>query len=222
MRSGVVFLAIIALFSVPFAEEQLQAKITEAKDMQNNSYVFIDVNDNASQTKVVQSMSTLSDVQCYMQRSPSGGRGGPIVIPKMSKSIVNHESMGMDLGIGAGLCVGGCIIGYAIGTPKSETAPPQGFYATVGDKVVTGGPACIVGTMWVAGLVFLLKGVIEIFVPAATGPIGMKNSVVPAPLSTQQLITKSNMREIGSYEKSFSASDFAGLDGWVKRYCLSM
>lgn len=68
-----------------------------------------------------------------------------------------------DCLLGVGLCLGGMIIVQSAGSDLDTSNPPTGVYATVGNKYLDGGGACFVASMWTAGLVFGIKGIIEIF-----------------------------------------------------------
>jgi hypothetical protein len=232
---------------VLFAGQRITGTITEVKDADNNRFVFLDINDLTCRNQVVSTLSARSDILCYSQKNHPESSTGPILVRKRYGGLLYHDDFGRDLGLGAALCIGGCLFVYLVG---EEGGPAEdGVYASAGSKTVTGPLACIAGGMYITGCIFLVKGFIEIFIEdeghsysksdELKGTIGRngiaKKIGVSIPdagtissstrfpeRSTEEIIREENYTVVNKLEKTVSAGDTATMEKWIQRYCLSL
>jgi len=189
--------ALFALFSFACASADqgvCKVTVTRATDGRDarGSWTFIDADNASVKTALAGRISASTGSAVFMAKQPSGnGRvDGPILVHSEGGDIMTHEKAGRDFGIGAGLCLGGCLFVIIAGKDLDPSNPPSGFYAYVGKRYVDGGMGCVVGALWIAGLVFVGKAIIELFLPhSRTDDSG-------AVKSTEQIIAAARMNVI--------------------------
>lgn len=117
-----------------------------------------------------------------------------------------------DCLLGVGLCLGGILFVQAAGEEYDDANPPQGIYANVGTKYVDGGAGCLVASIWVGGLVFGIKGIIEIFSK------GDKSSAMIENWSTDEILDKTSLVELD--KKKFEIENASNINQKVMPYLL--
>ena len=141
-------------------------KITEAYQQSesgelSNKILFIETEDKEFRNYVAKELWNSDVANLYVQSNRSKNKNsGPMAVqynslssPRKSK----NSRMGTFL-LGTGFCLGGCLFVTIAGETKGPyDPPPEGFYATVGSKSVEGPGACLVGGMWLTGLIFMGK-----------------------------------------------------------------
>jgi len=247
MRMFPIVGIVCSLFTFLYAGEQIKGVITEIVDDNNRKAVLIDIDNTICKEIVVASMASDRTVLCYSQRDNEQEDDGPLLVQKRNGRFFDHDNFGKDMGIGAALCAAGCLFVLATGEPTQKPAP-DGFYATVGEKSVYGAPACIVGIIDGAGCLFLIKGIIEVFMPRQSRDYGTRNKehlqnadikgvahsgtiIGGTPISkeslsssssTDEIIVKGNFKVVNRIEKVVTIEQMGDLEAWVKRYCLSI
>lgn len=243
MRVSLLVIALCVSSSFLYAGQQIKGTITEIVDDNNRKAVLVDIDNNICKARMIASFAENHTMLCYSQRDNAGITDGPLLVQKNSGTFFSHDKMGKDIGIGAGLCAAGCLFVLVAGETTKQPAP-DGFYATVGDKSLYGGPACFVGLLNGAGCLFLIKGIVEIFTPRHSRDYGSRNNeqmkhsgveavahinTTPLPAetvtsskSTEAIVTNGNFKVVNRIEKTVTIDNMYDLENWIKRYCLSI
>ncbi len=166
------FLALSGGF-VHAADKAPNLKIVKAVNPDNprESYLIIESSDPKLKAELSEVLEGFPTLIKFEEPDENSALRSLLVVARKNEFIQKrHATRDCLIGVGA------CVLGIGIvqgGDDYDENNPPSGFHAFVGDKVVTGGTACLVGALWVTGIVFGIKGIIEIFSKDDT--LGMLN-----------------------------------------------
>lgn len=131
---------------------------------------------------------------------PSEPEFNSMLVIARQKKFIDKDHTARDCLLGVGFCAGGIAFIQATGEDTDNTSTTNTMYAQAGNKVVTGGNACFVSALWVTGIVFGIKGIIEIF-SKEKGYVGEVNSN----WNTRDLLNNTTLIKLD--EKAFSIKD---------------
>lgn len=188
-------------------------KITETVNPKDPKevYLIVEASNAALRKNMIHSFNEYSSLIVYEQAIDSEcGVNSPFIVAK-NKQGLKREDAGRDCLIGVGSCLLGVIIIQAIGT----TSPYgySGFYATAGDKYVEGPTACLVSSIWITGIVFGVKGIIELFKPKT------KEQSDNIYLKTEDIIESAKLEKVN--EKSIVITNNSMMEQRVIPYILT-
>lgn len=142
-------------------------KLTLAQNPINlkQSYFILETDDLNLEQKIIQEIENNEMLSLLIQKNIVNEELANAVKPMMitTGGFIDPNTAGTDCLLGVSSCIGGMLFVSATGDNINGPIPPQGLYAQVGTKYVSGGPAAFTMVLWATGCVFGTKGIIELF-----------------------------------------------------------
>ncbi len=155
-----LFTVLVALLS--FNTLRAELNVTKVVDLESGQDLILVESDSTNELVTFEKL-TNENGQFTIYKSEKHGYNAPLVVTsvkKVQKEGKNKAAQNCLLG------TGGCLLGIAFvsanGEKIDDNNPPQGLYAQVGDKAVSGGEACLPASLWIGGLYAGIKGIVQL------------------------------------------------------------
>lgn len=165
MRNLFFLLFFSIAYSVSGYSNGNKLKVYTVKGSDSKKYLIIQSQNDSLKNRVKKVCAGLEGFTVLETEKPNSVNKPDFFLVSTHKKFMSRERAGKDCLIGVGSCLGGILFIQAAGTEASRTNTPNGFYAYSGNKFVDGGAACVPASLYLAGLGFGIKGLIELFLP---------------------------------------------------------
>jgi hypothetical protein len=149
--------------------------------------------------------------------------GGPVVYAGFSgnEPFMHRGKAARDIVIGTFLCLGSCAMVRLFGDDLNPSAPPSGFFVYVGDRYMAGAPGCLITSACLVGILFVVKGVVELFIPPYQGGIIEKRDEEDANLKVpdiDEIVAEAGLKVKDRKEYIISDGNAVEIERKVIRY----